>query len=70
MPEFEAISAGNNGMFFEENNAESLAKILQDWFAQYPIKSNSIINNCIQVIDQLYNPNYQLQVISKVLLGN
>jgi glycosyltransferase involved in cell wall biosynthesis len=69
MPEFEAVEPGVNGMFFIENSSSSLAQTINNWLIKYPVKSLELINNCMRVIDEKYNPQYQLQVIARALSG-
>jgi glycosyltransferase involved in cell wall biosynthesis len=67
MPEFEAIKAPKNGLFFEEGNPEDLSKcILQ--FIDSSKNREKIRTECFNVIDNYYNPNYQIDLLNKVIL--
>ncbi|MBT9882794.1 glycosyltransferase [Bacteroides eggerthii] len=68
MPEFEAIINNKNGAFFEENNMESMTKVVSDWLQKYPIKTKEIVDSCYKIIDQKYNPYYQLEVLKRTIL--
>ena len=65
MPEAEAIYEGYNGFFFEENNVEDLVYRIKSWIC---INRNrfKIRQNCYKVIDNYYNPYYQLTVFNRL----
>lgn len=67
MPEFEAITEGENGAFFKESDILDMKRVVKDWLEKYPQKSQNLINKCFEVIDKKYNPYYQLNVIKKAL---
>lgn len=67
MPEFEAIIPGETGDFFKKEDAEDLSFKLNGWFAKYPEKSKDLIDKCYAIIDEKYNPNYQIEMIKKVI---
>lgn len=67
MPEFEAIQAGYNGDFFEYDNLESLVDVIERWLSRYPQKTLELVKNCYAVIDQKYNPHYQIKVLKEVM---
>lgn len=66
MPEFEAIIPKLNGLFFRENDIISLSNSIKKWLKTYPTKNEILIKNCYQVIDEIYNPYYQVNVLKKV----
>lgn len=65
MPEFEAIIPGVTGDFFEENSAKDLARTIQNWFNTHPQKP---VDDCINVIERSYTPEFQRGVIESVLM--
>ncbi len=65
MPEFEAIIPGKTGDFFIEDNVDDLANVIEKWIKKP--ESQEISNNCFDIIDKYYNPNYQLSVIKGVI---
>lgn len=67
MPEFESIEDGVNGSFFKENDIQSLTKTVHLWFVNNPVKTNDLIAKCFKVIDDKYNPNYQIKTLKKAL---
>lgn len=66
MPEFEAIEEYVTGAFFEENNVNSLAASIEDWFRQNH-ERQIVRENCYQVIDTKYNPHVQIETIKRTL---
>lgn len=70
MPEFEAIQDGITGSFFKENEVSSLTEVVSKWLEKYPRKSSEIEKNCLKMIDEKYNPLFQLKVIKEVLHEN
>ena len=68
MPEFECIQDGVTGFFFEKNNARDLAKKTEHWFSDKANKRNEVRQSCYSMIDQFYNPYFQLSVFKKVIL--
>ncbi len=65
-PEFEAIEEGRTGAFFEENNVESLANCIMQWFNN-GLDRDKIRQNCYEVIDNKYNPHRQIEMIRRVI---
>lgn len=64
MPEFEAITEGETGFFFEENDEEDLSRAIKK---AYSVNRNrDLKNKCFEVIDNYYNPNFQLSVLKKI----
>ena len=69
MPEFEAIEQGVTGDFFEENSIESLEQVITKWLSLNPSKTEELINRCYEIVDIKYNPNYQMSILSNVLIN-
>jgi len=67
MPEWEAIEAGKSGAFFERGNAESLAKTITQIISEPQSKESR--RSCMAVIDQFYNPTYQVEEINRAVAG-
>ena len=66
MPEFEAIEYGISGLFFIKDNEIDLENKIVDWLGISASRQN-IRDNCFKIIDKKYNPNFQLNVIKKVI---
>lgn len=69
MPEFEAIENGITGYFFKEGDANDLALKINLWFKKFPSKTDDLVSDCFRVIDEKFNPSYQMKVFSEVLAG-
>ena len=67
MPEFEAIHPNSTGCFFEYDNIESLAKTISNWFAAKQTQRETVRQACYNEIDTQWTPQFQLEVIKKVL---
>lgn len=67
MPEFEAIKPGQTGDFFERDNVQSLADIIQKWFMDKKDKREEVRQACFDEIDNNWNPHRQIEVIKSVL---
>ncbi len=67
MPEFEVVKSGVTGDFFECNNIDSLADTINNWFS---ISHNReyIRLAAYKIIDESWNPHYQIVVLKKALL--
>jgi len=65
-PEFEAIEPNKTGLFFKHNNTISLANTIVEWFKN-DFDREIIRENCYKVIDERYNPHYQLKVLELLL---
>ncbi|RYY32534.1 MAG: glycosyltransferase, partial [Sphingobacteriaceae bacterium] len=70
MPEVEAIKPGKTGDFFTQDNAKSLADIIEQWFKEHPYKTEELKNDCYKIVDDFFNPNYQADKLREVLAGN
>lgn len=67
MPEFEAITPGKTGAFFEVNDLRSLEFEIERWLKLNPEKSANIIEDCYKTIDDKYNPDFQIKVFKRIL---
>lgn len=68
MPEFGAIENEYVGGFFERDNINDFADVIQQKIEFYlAIKKDEIRNKAFSVIDKKYNPYYQLEVIKSVV---
>jgi glycosyltransferase involved in cell wall biosynthesis len=65
-PEFEAIEDGVTGTFFEYNNCDSLVQSIKRWFMISPDRS-IVREKCYEVVEDRYNPNFQIALLKKVL---
>ena len=65
-PEFEAIKSGVTGDFFIEDDARDLTQVIKNWINLDLLKRDLIRNNCYKVIDEFYNPNYQIKVFKSL----
>ena len=68
-PEFEAIIAGKTGDYFLKDNVKDLANVIKKWILTSGEREN-IRKNCYNLIDEKYNPFFQIKVISGVLNKN
>jgi glycosyltransferase involved in cell wall biosynthesis len=64
MPEFEAIEHGISGFFFIRDNEIDLEKKIVDLL---DMSREKLRENCTKVIDERYNPSFQLNVIKEVV---
>lgn len=68
MPEYEAIKPGLNGAFFEKDSVLSLAETIRNWLSKNSDRE-AVARQCYEVIEQCYNPYYQIKVINAAVLG-
>ena len=66
MPEYEAIEDGETGAFFKENDVNSLAKSIQEWFENHSDREK-VRRACYKVIDEKYNPHVQVKIFKDVI---
>lgn len=59
MPEFEVIIKDETGDYFEYNDVASLAYTIENWLRKNKAR-DEIRANCFRVIDESWNPNYQI----------
>jgi glycosyltransferase involved in cell wall biosynthesis len=67
MPEHEIIEQNLTGMFFEEDNVESLVSCIE-WWIENKNNKDEIRKLCFQKVDHFYNHNTQLKIIKQILL--
>ncbi|MEQ8422596.1 MAG: glycosyltransferase [Arenibacter algicola] len=67
MPEYEAIIEKENGDFFELDNILSLKETIKSWINLSINERERVRKNAYKIIDEKYNPNYQLTVLKKTL---
>lgn len=68
MPEFEAIQDGRTGAFFHEGDVKHLADVISAWISPVQLKQREEVRKAAyRVIDERYNPHYQLRIIESVL---
>lgn len=65
MPEVEAIKEGETGIFFN-TKLNNLSSAILNWIDQNKDRQ-SIREECFRIIDEKYNPYYQLKMIKKVI---
>ncbi|WP_187477625.1 glycosyltransferase [Amniculibacterium sp. G2-70] len=65
MPEFETIQEGVNGSFFKENDIDDMADKIR-YLLQHPLKKE----DCWRIIDEKWNPEYQIKTIRNTLNDN
>lgn len=66
MPEFEAIHPDETGDFFEYDNVNSLAQVVQKWFDNHKDRE-ATRQACYKEIDTQWNPQFQIEVLKKGL---
>ncbi|APA65500.1 glycosyltransferase [Maribacter sp. 1_2014MBL_MicDiv] len=67
MPEFEIIASGLNGDFFEKDNENDLYEKVKKWLLINNEKRSEAKIFSHSIIDEKYNPYYQIQVLKTVL---
>ena len=66
-PEFEAITSGISGDFFEEGSYEDLSQKIYIWIKRSQSERETIRKDCYKIIDTFYNPQYQIRLLKKLL---
>jgi len=69
-PEFEIITPGCTGMFFEYGKVESLVNVITEWLRNNSSKREQVRSNCYEIVEKFYNPAYQAKVIKSVILNS
>ena len=69
MPEYEAITPGKTGEFFQRGNAIDLARVIRNWLTQKTDRQLTR-EECYEVIDNYYNPKVQMQVLNSAVMCN
>ena len=67
MPEFEVIQAGITGEFFKEGDLSDLVVKIKKWIDLSHEKRNEVRDIAYSMIDNKYNPHYQIDVLKKLL---
>lgn len=67
MPEFEAIIPNQTGDFFERGSVPSLTETIQKWVLNNHLIRQRIRQNCYNIIDNYWTPEFQLKIFSKYL---
>ena len=67
MPEFESITPGTTGSFYNAGSLDSLIREIETWLLDNPSKSIEVIQACFKTIDEKYNPAYQIRIFKDVL---
>lgn len=65
-PEFEAITPGVTGDFYEYGNVESLSLTIQNWFSK-GVSRNEIRNKCYSEVDHNWTPMFQYGIFNSVI---
>lgn len=68
MPEVESITDGRNGFLFREGDVQDLAGRILLWVGARN-HDEDVRKSCYEVIDNFYNPDYQLSVFMRCLSG-
>jgi len=67
MPEFEAIRPYKTGTFFKRNDVQDLADKIDEWFRINGSERERIRKECMDEIDNEWNPYFQIEVLKKGL---
>ncbi|MBM3206681.1 MAG: glycosyltransferase [Candidatus Staskawiczbacteria bacterium] len=67
MPEFEAIMPGFTGDFFLEDDVDDLVLTIRKWINLDIKLREKIRENCYKVIDERYNPAYQIKIFKSMI---
>lgn len=65
MPEYESITEGITGAFFNMDDVECLTKTIHQWFEKNSDKRDEVRSACFREIDTNWNPCFQIDVIKK-----
>ena len=68
-PEVEAIRDGINGRFFKKGDSRDLALKIYEWLVAHPVNNEFLREKCFKIIDEKYNPYYQIEVLRSVVGG-
>ena len=66
-PEAEVIINGQTGSFYLEDDANDLAKVIRTVLCNLNNDKSYYRNNCIEIIDSLYNPKNQSYIINEII---
>ncbi len=67
MPEFESIIEGKTGVFFVQNDLDSMLQYIELWFNREGYDRSYIRQLCYQEIDSSWNPHYQIGILRQML---
>lgn len=67
-PEAEAIRPGINGDFYRYGSIEDLSVKIINWI-QHSYPPDEVREQCMSIIDEFYNPDYQVEVIESALFS-
>lgn len=67
MPEFEVIKDGVTGTFFKRGDVNSMVSAIANWFGTMSAKREEVRQSCYKVIDEEWNPDYQMKIIKQVI---
>lgn len=68
MPEFEAIVDGKTGAFFKEDDINSLADAISNWFKSHKSERETVREACVSEIATSWCPSFQLQILKDNLI--
>jgi len=66
-PEVEAITDGVTGSFFKMNDSKDLALKIREWLVKHPSNNEALRKKCYKIVDERYNPYYQIEVLREVV---
>ena len=67
MPESEVIIKGKTGDFFHAYDSSDLSRSISAWFSHHVDDRNRVRMDCFEIIDNYWNPNFQLNILKQVL---
>ncbi len=65
-PEFEVIQPGVTGNFYKQDDVEDLAKTIKEWLSNVADRE-TLRKTCYKVIDDKWNPYYQIGVLKTIM---
>lgn len=66
-PEFEAVKEGVTGAFFKRNDSKDLAQTIRKWIQNHPENDATLKEKCYKIVDERYNPYYQIEVLRNLI---
>ena len=66
-PEVEAIVEGVTGAFFKRNDSKDLALKIRQWIEDHPENDTLLKERCYKIIDERYNPYFQIEVLRSLI---
>ena len=67
MPEYETIVSGKTGDLYEKGNFDDFCVKIESWLTS-GIDRSSVRERCYEMINGKWNSNYQLSVLTKIIL--